>query len=369
VEHYGREQLPIVRLRKNVPRLFPRKMLKVLMPFLLPVRMLIDILPFVLRGLRLKADIYHCYHLHGLLAGAIISVLTGKKLVYEGIEDYPYSFMIFYVEHFRASLSSITATAVWKLCYWLELFLVKHFAHLVFTVNSVGGVLYERYKLVSKKKDVIEIWNVPRVKAEVDERLRREVEAKYSGRKLAVYIGAIHKHRGCLNMIKAIKYVVEKIPNVLLLMIGSVTDRELFKEATTFIKQHHLEDNIEFLGFVPYNKLHTYLSVCHLGLTLDIPEHQSLIGTPTKLFLYMRAGLPVIASNLPMSRNIIKIAKCGILVDPTNVKQIAEAIVKLLKNPELAKQMGENGRKAIREKYNWEKEEEKIIRAYEALRD
>jgi len=141
------------------------------------------------------------------------------------------------------------------------------------------------------------------------------------------------------------------------------------EDALKRIKQHHLEGNVEFLGFVPYDRLHTYLTICHLGLILDIPEHQSLIGTPTKLFLYMRAGLPVIASNLPIPRSVVEKAKCGILVDPTNVEEIADAMVKLLKNPELARQMGENGRRAIAEEYNWEIEEDKIIGAYEQLKD
>jgi len=117
---------------------------------------------------------------------------------------------------------------------------------------------------------------------------------------------------------------------------------------------------------VPYDKLHAYLSVCHVGLWLYLPYEQSIrTKGSSKLFLYMRVGLPVIASNFPGIRSIVEEAKCGILVDPNNVKEIANAIIKLLKDPKLAKRLGENGRKAIVERYNWENEEGKIIKAYE----
>ena len=58
---------------------------------------------------------------------------------------------------------------------------------------------------------------------------------------------------------------------------------------------------------------------------------------------------------------------CGIPVDPTNPKEIAEAIEYLIEHPDEAKQMGENGRKAVLEKYNWEHEEKKLLRIYEEL--
>ena len=74
---------------------------------------------------------------------------------------------------------------------------------------------------------------------------------------------------------------------------------------------------------------------------------------PNKLFEYMAAELPIIASNFPLWEEIIEGNECGLTVDPLNPKEIAEAIEYLLEHPEERHRMGENGREAVSEKYNW----------------
>lgn len=88
---------------------------------------------------------------------------------------------------------------------------------------------------------------------------------------------------------------------------------------------------------------------------------------PNKMFEYMSAGLPVIASNFPLWKEIIEGNQCGICVNPLEPKEIAAAIDWLTQNPEAAEQMGKNGRKAVEEKYNWQNEEEKLINLYLCL--
>ena len=81
----------------------------------------------------------------------------------------------------------------------------------------------------------------------------------------------------------------------------------------------------------------------------------------------MSAGLPVIASNFPLWKTIVEGNNCGICVDPKDPSQIAEAMIYLRDNPQVAKAMGENGRKAVLEKYNWKNEEKKLIDLYNTL--
>jgi glycosyltransferase involved in cell wall biosynthesis len=85
------------------------------------------------------------------------------------------------------------------------------------------------------------------------------------------------------------------------------------------------------------------------------------------MFEYMAAGLPVIASNFPLWKEIIEGNHCGIYVNPLKPKEIAKAIEYLIKHPKEAKRMGENGRKAVLEKYNWENESKKLLKIYEEL--
>jgi hypothetical protein len=85
------------------------------------------------------------------------------------------------------------------------------------------------------------------------------------------------------------------------------------------------------------------------------------------MFEYMAAGLPVIASDFPLWRQIVDGAGCGLLVDPLDPVAIADAMQWILEHPAGAEAMGRRGRQAVEEKYNWEREAEKLIGLYERL--
>ena len=85
------------------------------------------------------------------------------------------------------------------------------------------------------------------------------------------------------------------------------------------------------------------------------------------MFEYMSAGLPVIASDFPLWREIIAGNDCGLLVDPEDPQAIADAIDTLVNDPEMARRMGENGARTVREKYNWDIEEKKLLALYEEI--
>jgi glycosyltransferase involved in cell wall biosynthesis len=106
-------------------------------------------------------------------------------------------------------------------------------------------------------------------------------------------------------------------------------------------------------------------SVAGLVTFHALPNHVD--AQPNKMFEYMSAGIPVIASNFALWRDIIEGNQCGICVDPMNPEAIAAAIDYLIEHPEDAKKMGENGRKAVLEKYNWLMEEKKLINLYKEL--
>ena len=82
---------------------------------------------------------------------------------------------------------------------------------------------------------------------------------------------------------------------------------------------------------------------------------------PLKLFEFMGAGLPVVLSDLPPSRQFIEGQDCAIAVEPDNIDEYVDAIEFLLKNPDRATEMGENGKRLVFTKYNWSFEEKKLF--------
>jgi len=81
----------------------------------------------------------------------------------------------------------------------------------------------------------------------------------------------------------------------------------------------------------------------------------------------MAAGLPVIASNFPLWKEIVEGDNCGLTVNPLDSREIAGAVEYLIDHPDEAKKMGENGKKAATEKYNWGTESKKLLAIYEDL--
>jgi glycosyltransferase involved in cell wall biosynthesis len=85
------------------------------------------------------------------------------------------------------------------------------------------------------------------------------------------------------------------------------------------------------------------------------------------MFEYLALGIPVVCSNFPLWTEIVGAADCGIAVDPRDPQAIAGAIRALTDDPERAARLGENGRRAIAERYNWEAELAKLEGLYQAV--
>lgn len=87
----------------------------------------------------------------------------------------------------------------------------------------------------------------------------------------------------------------------------------------------------------------------------------------TKLFEYMMSGIPVIATDFILWKEIIDKYKCGICVNPRNVTAIKDAIIFLKEHPDEAKIMGDNGRKAVQEEFNWSSQEKVLFDMYDKV--
>ena len=121
------------------------------------------------------------------------------------------------------------------------------------------------------------------------------------------------------------------------------------------------------LGFLDRVRLREVLSRSVAGLVTLHPVINYIDALPVKMFEYMSAGIPVIASDFPLWREIITLNDCGLLVDPLNPVAIAEAIDYFINHPEDAERMGMNGRRAVEKLYNWTHEGQKLLAFYDSL--
>jgi glycosyltransferase involved in cell wall biosynthesis len=124
---------------------------------------------------------------------------------------------------------------------------------------------------------------------------------------------------------------------------------------------------VDFHGWADRPAVARILASCRGGLVLFHPEPNHVTAQPNKMFEYMAAGLPVIASDFPLWREIVDGAGCGLLVDPMDPAAIARAMQWIIDHPEEAAEMGRRGRAAVEHTYNWEAESTKLIELYRRL--
>ena len=124
---------------------------------------------------------------------------------------------------------------------------------------------------------------------------------------------------------------------------------------------------VEFVGKLDRSGVKRLLEESKIGLVTLHPTMNYVDALPVKMFEYMLAGIPVIASDFPILKEIIEKENCGICVDPLDSRSIGAAITWLNKNDAEAKVMGENGKKAVIEKYNWANEEQKLYQVYDEV--
>ena len=195
----------------------------------------------------------------------------------------------------------------------------------------------------------------------VDVELKKKLEEKYSKDIIISYIGNFGHHRGLDIAIDAMKIVVKEVPNVKFLIVGG---GDGFKELKNKISP---ENNIILAGRQPHESLPTYLFISDIGLIphRSNPHVESTI--PNKIFQNMLMGKPQIVSDVKPLKRIINETNSGLVFKAGDPSSLAQSIIKLAKDEKLRKSLGENGRKAAIEKYNWNVEGEKLTKLYKKL--
>lgn len=176
-----------------------------------------------------------------------------------------------------------------------------------------------------------------------------------------VYVGIITAGRSLREMVEAAERLQD--PAARLLLAGSFVPPELEQEARALPGWQR----VDYVGALGRREVAERLAGARAGLVLFQPQPNHTEALPNKLFEYMAAGLPVVASDFPFWRSVLEEVDCAIWVDPTDPDGIAAAIDGLLADGERAREMGRRGAAAVRERLNWEHEAPKLVELYERL--
>jgi glycosyltransferase involved in cell wall biosynthesis len=173
------------------------------------------------------------------------------------------------------------------------------------------------------------------------------------------YVGYISEVRNIFGMMTAASHLHQR--DVKLRLVGSFAIPETEQKARSVPEW---STSVVFEGWASRERVGEILGGVRAGLVVLKPVEHEMLTLPIKLFEYMAAGLPVIASDFPLWRSIVDGAQCGILVDPLDSEAIARAMQWILDHPERAAEMGRRGRLAVERDYNWQPEADRLIDFY-----
>lgn len=177
------------------------------------------------------------------------------------------------------------------------------------------------------------------------------------------YAGVISFERAFDTMMRALAIVKRRYPTVRLHLFGHLRiPRKIVEEHPDY---RAIKDRLIFHGYVPQEEAFGYVHEALAGIALLKPVGDYADSYPTKLFDYMALGLPVITSDLPLLKAVVEPAQCGFCVSPYDAEALAAVLLSCIEQHESLRTMGENGRKAIKSMYNWEKEAEKLVELYQ----
>ena len=290
--------------------------------------------------LELKPEFVH-FHDPELLIMCHKLTKNGIKVIYDVHEDLPKQVIS---KHW---IPKFIRPAVSKLVENIERYYSKKF----FGIITATPIIAKRF--INYNSNTITVCNYP-ILSELNQ---ISVDWELRDNSLC-YIGSISKTRGIIPIVESLA-----VSNLKLELAGNFSG-DITLENLMELKGH---EKVDYLGIINRSEIVKLLSRVKVGLVTLLPTPSYIESLPIKMFEYMVSGIPVVASDFSLWREIIDKYQCGVLVDPEGSVEIAEACVQLINDSELAKAMGQRGRDAVLGEFNWEEESGKLLTMYSAL--
>lgn len=293
-------------------------------------------------ALKIDADVYHIHDPELLPYGVKLKKL-GKKVIFDSHE------------HYRTQIREKPYLPKWMALMISYLYGVYEDS----VLRKIDGVVFPctiNGLFPFKCKNVAVVNNVPRLSEFYD---KYEVVKEKDTRTVCL-VGSLTYERGLIHAIKA-TYEADAT-----LFAGGEISLESIKKEINVMPE---SSAVVFLGRLDRDQVLETMKNSQIGLSAELNVGQySIVDTlATKCYEYMSMGLPIIMNKRAFNQTIVDKYNVGITVNPENITEYATAIKYLLDNPDVAHDMGANGRKLIKDTFNWEKEEHNLFQLYEKI--
>jgi glycosyltransferase involved in cell wall biosynthesis len=290
---------------------------------------------------RRRASIYHLHDPELIPVGLLLRLL-GKRVIYDVHEDVPRDIL---GKHWiprwaRPCAAFVAACAEW--------FAARALSGIIAATPAIADRFPKRRTSLIRNLPLQSEFAAPREKCD-------------AARPVAVYVGLISVARGAGSMVRAINAVRDS--SIRLTLVGEMDPPSLLEE----LKQLPGWDRVSYLGWKDRGSVVNLLATASVGLVLLHPTACFVTSQPIKLFEYMAGGIPIIASDFPLWRQLVVETGCGLCVPPEDADAVAEAIEWILGHPADAEEMGRRGQALVRDEMNWEREAVSLTSLYARL--
>lgn len=287
----------------------------------------------------LRADIFHL-HDPELIPWGLLLRLSGARIVYDAHENLPHDIL---AKHYLpAALTRPTSFAVGH----CELLAARGFDAVV---AATPDILRRFRDLPALRAGV---YNFPLA----DE--LRCAASWGSRRRQACYVGGISVNRGARELVAAAAQCRAEI-----VLAGPFWDGLNEAQAAAMPGW----TRVRYRGVVSRDEVAALMGSSRVGIVTFLPIVSHVNALPNKLFEYMSAGIPVVASDFPVWREIVEATGSGLCVDPRDPAAIATAVDRLSEDDEFGAQCGRNGARAIAGEFNWSTQAHKLLELYREL--
>jgi len=281
-----------------------------------------------------KFDVVHCHDLDTLQSGVWLKKKLGIRLVYDAHEI------------FGHMVARTMPKFVSSFAFRMEKKLVKNVDYVITAKKT-----YNDYFKSIGCNSLITILNCKDL-------IYKTYQPPKNKTFTIIYIGVLNKSRFFPENVE----VIGNIENVKLIIAGK--KENMYNEIKNLSKQYK---NVEFLGSIPYDKvIPTTMNADIILCMIDPNDINNKIASANKQFEAMVCGRPIICSDDTFSGDMTEKLECGLVIN-YDKESVKDAIIKLRDSSDLCEKLGRNALKAAIEKYNWKKQEEKLLKVYEEI--
>ncbi|WP_324811237.1 glycosyltransferase family 4 protein [Brevundimonas sp.] len=290
------------------------------------------------QALQLDGDIYHLHDPELLPIGMRLKA-KGRRVIFDSHEDVPQQIRS------KSYISPILRGAISAAMSAYESFACRKLD------GVIGATPHIQAKFAGMGIRCVAVNNYPLL-SEFGPALGQSVKQD-----AVCYVGGIARVRGIMELLEAARHLSTPVR----INLGGPFETQELRAACV---AHPGWARFNELGFLSRAGVAETLGASLAGLVTLQPTTAYTVSLPVKMFEYMAAGLPVIASDFPLWRTIVEESGCGICVDPMDPVAIAGAIDWLATHREEGTRMGENGRRGVLTRYNWDAEKRTLLNFY-----